>query len=324
MAQPARKPNRPRSEPSLERNRTKKEDAEIIELRVAANDNEDEEKFLERTEQELERELGKGRPLEVHMRDIKALRAFRNAFSSIKHADPEDLNFYVIHPDFDVSVTRAFGLKNSENVTLLAGSRGERHLLEEKGYDAVKGSAEKKQLSEKQDIVIVMDTDVRATPRLLRNVAPGGWILWPVSKANALRGMGKYKCMGLIEKGGSSPAVRDVGEDFWKKAEVETDEDLQHAPEEEGVVTYEEAARAVWDAYGTKDDIVKHYKQLITLAEAQHGPAIADGITEVVCTLDRNGKTIEVPVNVLLPFRAEEFRAKSDEDLAIFKKREFV
>ena len=322
MAQPRRKLNIPHTEPSLEPNK-KKEGAEIIQLRVAANDNADEETFLKRTEQEFDK-LGTGRPLEMHMRDIRALRAFRNAFPSIKHADPENLNIYVIHPEFNVAIAHAFGLQNSENLTILSESKGERRILESHAYKTVKGQAERKQLPEKQDIVIVMDDSVRPTSKLLRNVALGGWILWPAATANALRGMGKYKCMGLLEKEGASPSVQNIGEDFWKKAEIETDEDLKNAPTEEGVVSYQEAGLAVWNAYGKTDDIVKHYKQLIELAEEQNGSVIANGATEVVCTVERDGATVEIPVKLVLPLQEEQFRAQSDESLAIFKKRDFV
>ena len=199
MAQPARKLQQSSEFPSGSR---KKDGA--IEVNVAANESENEDTFLERTEKELERELGKGRPLEVHMKDIRALRAFRNAFPSIKNADPEDLNMYVIHPGFNVAIARAFGLKNSENLTILSESRDERRVLEKRNFGTEKGGAERKQLSEKQDIVIVMDDSVRPTSRLLKNVASGGWILLPASSANALRGMGKFKCMGLLEKEGVS------------------------------------------------------------------------------------------------------------------------
>ena len=322
MAQPARKPKQGSEFPS-ERLRTKDSD-NVIELNVAANENESEEIFLERTEQELEHKLGKGRPLEAHMKDIRALRAFRNAFSSIKHADPENLNIYVIHPDFDVAFARAFGLKSSENLTVLSSSKGERRILERQAYKTTKGQAERKQLPEKQDIVIVMDDSIRPTSRLLKNVAPGGWVLWPLAAANTLRGMGKYRCMGLIDKESASPSVKSIGEDFWKKAGVETDDELRGAPEEGGVVTYEKAMLAVQNAYGTTHDVVKHYKKLIELAEKQNASAIANGATEVICSIEKDGATIEVLVNLILPLREAEFRSKGTNDLVIFKKRDFV
>lgn len=314
----SRKPKTP--EP-LVQSRDKKEEADAIELHVAVNDNENEEGFFQRTEQELERKFGKGRPLEIHLRDIKMLRAFRNAFPSLKHTDPENLNFYVINPEFNVAITRAFGLKNSDNITFLTESRGEKKLLNRKLYDTIKGNPERKRLPERQDVVIVMDPDIRPTSRLLKNVAPGGWIVWPVRTANALRARGEYVCKGLLEKEGVSPSVKNVDSDFWKKSEIETDEDLKNAQKEEGVVTYEEAERAVWEAYGKKSDIVKHYKQLIELAESQNAAAIEQGATEVVCTIERDGKPIEILVNVVLPLREAAFRGEDQESFVIFKKK---
>src|SRR3989344_4492966 len=104
MAQPYRKPHQKSESPSRGPRGPE----------VVANDNEDERMF----EKELERDFGKGMPLEVHMKDIRAIRAFRNAFPSIKNTKPEDLNFYVINPGLDVAITRAFGLKDSSNIEL--------------------------------------------------------------------------------------------------------------------------------------------------------------------------------------------------------------
>src|SRR3989344_7112265 len=236
-------------------------DEKVIELKIPANENANENAFLEKTERELEREFGKGKPLEVHMKDIKALRAFRNAFSSIKHADPESLNIYVIHPERNVAITRAFGLTNPEQISFLTETQGEAQLLNQKGYPTKKGIAEGHRTPARVNIMVVMDTHVRPTPRLLLNVAPGGWVLWPAAKANALRANGKYKCMGILEGG----VAKDVGEDFWKNAEVSDEELRALKSKDEGVVTYEEAAKAVWEAFGKKHDIVKEYKRLIEM-----------------------------------------------------------
>ena len=288
---------------------------------IAANEDEDDETFLKRTREELAGELdklGTGQPLEVHMRDIKALRAFRSAFPSIKNTDPENLSIYVINPDMNVAITRAFGLKNSKNISFLTETQGEAQVLEEEGYKAKKGVAEGHRTPKRVNIMVVMDTHVRPTPLLLSNVAPGGWVLWPAAKANGLRGSGKYKCMGILEGG----AVKDVGEDFWQKAEVESDEELQASKsKDEGVVTYEEAAKAVWEAFGKKHDIVKEYKRLIEMVKEKNGAAVANGMTTFAHSIERDGKTIEVQVKTVLPL---EERSIPEGSSAIFLKNKFV
>src|SRR3989344_4787005 len=136
MAQSSRKSHRISESPS---HNPRVDDSEKdTQLRIAENDKVNEAKFVEK----LERDFGKGKPLEVHMKDIKALRTFRNAFPSVKHANPENLNVYV------------------------------------------------------------MNEKVRPSSRLLKNVAPGGWILLPLVQANVLRGTGKYTCMGILDSEG--------------------------------------------------------------------------------------------------------------------------
>ena len=315
MAQPARKPKHELPSEHLDAGKKLK----VIET-VVANENESDEAFLERTEEELAVELdklGTGQPLEVHMRDIKALRAFRNAFPSIKNTDPENLNIYVINPDLNVAITRAFGLKNSKNISFLTKTHGEAEILEEEGYKAKKGLAEGHRTPERVNIMVVMDSHVRPTPLLLSNVAPGGWVLWPAAKANALRGSGKYKCMGILEGG----VAKDVGEDFWKNAEVSDEELRALKSKDEGVVTYEEAAKAVWEAFGKKHDIVKEYKRLIEMVEEKNSAAVANGVTKFTYSIERDGKTIEVPVKTVLPLKETSIRKDS---FAIFKKNAFV
>jgi len=311
MAQPYRKPHQKSESPSRGPRGPE----------VVANDNEDERMF----EKELERDFGKGMPLEVHMKDIRAIRAFRNAFPSIKNTKPEDLNFYVINPGLDVAITRAFGLKDSSNIEFLTETQGEARLLKERGYDATKGIAEKHRASERADIVIVMDEKVRPSSRILKNVAPGGWILLPLTHANVLRGTGKFKCMGILESEGVSPSVKDAGEDFWKKTEIETDEELRDASEESedgGVVTYEEAAHAVKEVFGRDKDVVQNYKKLIEMAKEQNPSAVANGAVRLMCNIERaSGVALEILIKTILPLREKELLG---ENYAVFKKNEFV
>ncbi|HCM43537.1 TPA: hypothetical protein DIS55_01120 [Candidatus Kaiserbacteria bacterium] len=318
MAQSSRKSHRISESPS---HNPRVDDSEKdTQLRIAENDKVNEAKFVEK----LERDFGKGKPLEVHMKDIKALRTFRNAFPSVKHANPENLNFYVINPELDVAITRAFGLKDSKNIKFLTETRGEAKLLKDRGYDAEKGIAEKHRISEQADVVIVMNEKVRPSSRLLKNVAPGGWILLPLVQANVLRGTGKYTCMGILDSEGMSPSVKDVGEDFWENTEIETDEELKNVSEEskdEGVVTYEEAAHAVKEVFGTEQNVVQNYKKLIEMAKKQNSSA-ANGATKLMCNIERVGGTaIEISIKTILPLREKELRG---ENYAIFKKNEFV
>ena len=210
----------------------------------------------------------------------------------------------------------------------LYGDTGNVEILQyrakERGYDATKGIAEKHRASERADIVIVMDEKVRPSSRILKNVAPGGWILLPLTHANVLRGTGKFKCMGILESEGVSPSVKDAGEDFWKKTEIETDEELRDASEESedgGVVTYEEAAHAVKEVFGTEQNVVQNYKKLIEMAKKQNSSA-ANGATKLMCNIERaSGVALEILIKTILPLREKELLG---ENYAIFKKNEFV
>jgi len=142
--------------------------------------------------------------------------------------------------------------------------------------------------------VVVMDKDVRPTSRLLSNVEPGGWVLWPLAQANSLRAMGKYQCKGILDSESASPAVREADEAFWEEAEVKTDDELASAKEDEGIVTFEEAQSAVEKAFGTRQNIVENYKRLIKMAKEQNASAVAMGISEVTCTVDYKGEPIEL------------------------------
>ncbi len=288
----------------------------------------DEDKTFERTLQEEEAQLKSHPSIKIDRHMVRAFRAFRNSVPSIKHANPENLDIYLIateNPHLDLEITRAMSSGNAiPNFKVLTDTRQEAQLLQKHGgiQDAFKGDPARRMLSEPVDIVVVMDEQTNLTWRTLRNVQRGGWLLLPVNRANVARASG-MRFMGVIETDKGYPSVRQErdGADYWKEKEIETDEQLKNAVKEEGVVTFEEAKQAVLDAFNTTDNIVENYKRLIEMAKEQNSSPIAEDGAEINYRIERGNQTKDIQVKLLLPLTEIEHNTK---DLAIFKKKEAI
>lgn len=295
-------------------------DHNLIHQPHADNENVDPKREEAEFTKKLERDLRTDQYLEVHRSDIKALRAFRREFH-LDRLNPEELDIYVIHPERNVAITRAFE-KNGKipHFSFLTETKAEAQMLKQKsGFeDVVKGVAERHR--EHADIVVVLDPTVRATEKLLKNVDEGGWLLCRMNMANNVRAMGKYKLMGVIESGSGSPSVNRNTEGLWAKAEIDSDNDLKNA-KEEGAVTYQEALKAVEEAGFSTKNVFESYKDLIEEAKKQNSSRAENGETLLPCTITRDEKTVEVEVNTVLPLKEKE---QNSENIAIFKKHEFV
>lgn len=262
--------------------------------------------------------------LKARLGDIRMYRAFRREFAHIRKEDPKNLHFYVVYPENDIALTRAFGLENNaENVTFLHKTRAEKNAFELRGYRGEKGIAHWHEEAEKADVMVVMDEDVKITLYLLRNLVPGGLILMPMAHANALRANGRYECKGIIERHGTMARVnKSIGPDFWENSEVDTEEEFKRASSKEGIegtVTYEEAVKTL-EAAGRKvdkDNVLRDYKKLIEDARAQkRTPGSTETMVRFVAKI--NDIDTIVPVKIILPLAEREYKS---ERYAIFYKQ---
>src|SRR3989344_7176878 len=183
MVQPRRKLSIPHTEPSLEPNK-KKEGAEIIQLRVAANDNADGERVAVLSDRDLKKPRADKKMYEAFIRELKLQ-------NKIEH-----WKIYVPHAVDNVAFDRAF--PDSE-IVILEETASEVQALEKRGYPAKRGSAETHQ-GEDANVVIVLDEDVPARWQLLRNVAPGGYLLCHGKMASSVRRLGKYEFKGVFDR----------------------------------------------------------------------------------------------------------------------------
>src|SRR3989344_7996646 len=157
MAQPRRKLNIPHTEPSLEPNK-KKGDAEIIQLRVAGNDNADGERVAVLSDRDLKKPRADKKMYQAFLRELK----LQNKIAHWK--------IYVPHAEDNVAVARAF--PDSE-ILILEETASEADSLNKRGYDTKRGLAESHR-GEDANVVIVLDESLSASWQMLTNVAPGG------------------------------------------------------------------------------------------------------------------------------------------------------
>ncbi|QQG38340.1 MAG: hypothetical protein HYS26_02200 [Candidatus Kaiserbacteria bacterium] len=271
-------------------------------------------------ERELEQDLKTDPYLEVHKSDIKKFRSFRRAFH-LNRLNPEDLDIYVVHPERNVAITRAFRKGDSiPHFRMLTERTAEADMLRKKsGLDEIQKGAAEWHEGERAKIVVVLDEEVTMTKHLLKNVESGGWLLCRLKGANAVRRTGKYETMGVIRAG--STTVDPNAGDFWKKSEVDDEEAFKAAQTEGGEASYEEAARAVAEAGFSTKNVLESYKKLIELAEKQNASRVSHGETQLTCVVERDGAPVEIVVNTVLPLK----EAESDsESIVIFKKHETV
>ena len=256
-------------------------------------------------EEELSRKLKSDPYLEIHSSDIRAWRAFRRAFN-LYHMNLNKKEILVFGEDRDLSITRAFNLDSSAHLTFTTENKAAAHMLRVKGdVHAIKADPEWHQFDKRGFIVVAMDDNIRVTKHLLKNVEPGGWFLCGIQVANALRGTGNYKLMGVIERGGSYPTVnKNVGEEFWAKMEIVGDEELRNAPETDGIVTFDQAKGMVEKAGMSTSSVLESYKRLIELAK-KDGTLKPNG--NFVLTLNVKGEGVTIDdINPVLPTKENE------------------
>src|SRR3989344_4524419 len=274
--------------------------------------------------EKLEVDLKSDRYLEVHKTDIKAFRAFRRTFH-LDRLNADSLNIYYVHPERNAAITRAFE-KNGKvpHFDVLTESKDEAAMFAEKSGlpDVKKGDAEWHRTAERMDIVVVLDPEIRLTHHLLKNVAPGGWLLCRIAEAARLRG--KYKFMGVVERGSGDPHVREYGDEFWEKVEVRSDDEYSSAQKLEGVVT-KEKAQATLDRAGLKvkdNDVIKTYAEFLDRLRDEGAEMTPEGNLVYMAKIKQGKEEVEerVEFDPRLPTKAGEH----EDDIVVMKKHEMV
>lgn len=237
---------------------------------------------------------------------IKTYEAFKLGLK-LQNKIPH-FKFYVPHAEDNVAITRAF--PDSE-ILFLEETVGAKEALEKRGYDAIKGNAMVHR-GENADVVVILDKNLPARWELLRNVAPGGYLLCHGDMASAVRKLGRYKFKGFIDPDEANPKL----EMRIEETEVQEEEEFKKANNTEtGAVTYEEARDAVKKAFGTTKNILKHYKKLIEEAKEKKGNKETDEDTIELEYTRKDGTVIKIPINTILPVRDD-----SKDKVFVFKK----
>ncbi|RJQ34517.1 hypothetical protein C4556_02145 [Candidatus Parcubacteria bacterium] len=300
MAQPARKM---RQEPEFQRERVpaKKDDkggAEIIHLRVAANDNEDAERVAVLSDRDLKKPRADKKMYQAFIRELKLQ-------NKIEH-----WKVYVPHAEDNVAVARAF--PDSE-ILILEETASEADSLNKRGYDAKRGLAESHR-GEDANVVIVLDESLSASWQLLTNVAPGGYLLCHGKMASAVRRLGKYQFRGVFDRDKNVQMM----ENSVEESEVSEEREFERATDKDsGAVTYDEARDAVKQAFGTTENVLERYKQLIVEAKQKSGEQNSDQtpILELEYTR-RDGTVVRLRINTILPLNEE-----AENKVFVFKKK---
>src|SRR3989344_2483656 len=258
----------------------------------------------------------------AHQGDMRAMYAARRLCKLWRY---EDLNIFVLigeGKDRDISAERVLGKDDENNVSFYGTKRSVVRALNTRGHEAHKTNLEQHYVGERAEVFVMLDPEVRVTPKLLRHIEPRGFVWSDIKTANALRAHGSYRFIGAgRQDGGLAFGSRENDPTFWKNAEVDSDASFEIASGEggEGVVTYTEAARKVNEAHdagvaGMTDDIFKSYKKLIEWAEKQNSELVARGETELPLTLmvskKGNEKEWSTTINTLLPTKVGEHEDK--------------
>lgn len=293
MGLSSRKPHSPSPEPI-----PKKKEVEVVQLRVAANDN----------IEEKERVFGSGPELKVVERDTKIGEILKREFKGLGRRE-EDLKFLIFGAGRKVDFTRGWSTK-PENFTFIESTGSKKQFLEEHGYDALKKNAEMYIAEEKADIVVALDEEMEASWRFLKNVAPNGYLLCRVEMAKGAERTGKYEMMGVMSVLGNQWSFLSSRE----SGVVENDAEFEKAPKVRGAVSYEEAREVLEKLHRPTNDVFTEYQKLINETIAQNENAAEDG--ETTLTFTDPARNISLEVNTVLP------RANgSDEDIYVLKKK---
>jgi len=280
---------------------------------------------LEKEDSEFEKDFYNDFPnFTAKREDVRTLSAIRRTF---KLGAYDNLNIFVLSYDRenrDISTERVFEDEDSNNrVVFFTKDRGKLKALEARGHEGKKTDITKHKTGERADIIVMLDKAIRITSRLIGQAAPGSWlIVRGVKAANSLRARSKYAFKGVAEqRGGYAHVSRHEDPNFWKKAEVNSEDSFRQASdaEDEDVVTYEDARRAVAEAEKagvsgmSEDRVFESYSKLIEMAEKAdyNHSALADGETllKLVITEEKNGVVVEkeITVNTALPARTGQY-----------------
>lgn len=296
MAQPMRKP-RPQQGPESPSRKPTDEKSNIVELRVAANDNESEKRVAVIGEQNLYKPRTDKKMYQAFVRELKLQDKI------------ERWKIYVPHAEENVAVTRAFP---ENEIVILEETEGEARMLRNRGYGGERGHAETHR-GEDADLVIVLDESVPARWQLLHNVTPGGYLICHGKMAAAVRRLGKYEFKGVFDRERNA----QVMENCVEKSEITEEKEFENATDKEsGAVTYAEAREAVEKAFGTTKNVLERYKELVAEVKAKFGTRVSGHLPVLEYEYKKkDGTTVKLRINTILPLKDE-----SENKVFVFKK----
>src|SRR3989344_1868324 len=285
---------------------------------------------MDKEEQAFEQKFLKDLPhLRADLGNVRIYRIFRQEFSDIRTAKPENLTYYIVHPGSDISLARAFELPpGAENVTWLHSTEARKEAFEQRGHHSEKGKAGWHVEEKKADVVVILDNDANVTRYLLRNVAKGGYILLPLELANEVLATGDYDFKMIIGRHGSNASV-DRGKDakFWEEAAVKENGDFKKISEglekNDQFVTNDEAFELLKKLGRPTDNVLEQYLELIEEAKKQKQNISNPNakVLRYVVTID--GVDTIIPLKTRLPL-APKRKSGTETELAVFRKHESV
>lgn len=249
-----------------------------------------------------------------HREDVRLLSAVCKKFNLNNY---KNLNVFVLAYDKenrDVSAGKAFG---ENEVVFFTKNKGRLKALEARGHEAEKRDLTRGKAGEQADVIVMLDSSITITKKLLENAAPGAFMIIRGAKAaNTLRAHGTYTFKGIVESGsGNAHVSKHEDPNFWKNAEVDSEESFKEASDkaEEGIVTYEEAREKVLEAKKAgvsgmhEERVFESYSRLTKMAEEQNTGAFAEGETKLMITLaTKEGgveTSTELKINIALPVK---------------------
>lgn len=256
--------------------------------------------------------------LKVHARDAMIANLLKREFKSLARKEAaQNLRFLFVgigsQDEWDVSLTRGWKVP-PEYVEFIEATGARAHFLDARGYDAQKKNAEKYVADESSDVVIVLDEDIEATHKFLKNVKRKGYLICRTDMATgALRSeKGKFEFKGVLTVSG----------DRWKHVEskeydvVQDDAQFQEAQNVKDAVSYEEAKRTLERFGRSTNNVLGEYQKLVDeiLALDENKSAVENGETIFTFKDEHSGKTVS-GINTVLP------RVNgNDEDICILQR----
>ncbi len=190
-------------------------------------------------------------------------------------------------------------------------SKASARFLNAHGINAEKKHAEEYVSEEAADVVIVLDEEVGATNKFIKNVDRKGYLICRGKMATEAMESGKFQQKGVLTLLGGE----------WRYTEskeydvVQTDDEFEKAKEVPGAVSYKEAKETLIKLGRPTDNVLEEYQKLIKEAREmeENRTAVDAGETRLTYTAS-NGQTIEIETG--LPRMHV-----SDDDIYILRKR---